>query len=434
MAKIIFSNETIEILSKSDAISKITTKSITYSKEFKVAVATCKNILEVQNVFKEWKIDIELIGDLRVEQCWYRWRRQLNAGGDKIFAKEQRGRKGKTDEVPDSSDKDAYIKYLETQNELQRQELVVLKKYIPTWDQTGTSRDVICEAIYLALENNEIINIENICITNGFYARSYYKYIKKRSNKLAKKKHDSKLVVKIKELKSKKFCKNHGYRQVTMALNSGTTKPTNHKRVLRIMREYDLLSKARKSKPYSGIMKENIESKIAPNILNSEFNHDIPDSIFLTDITYLQTKTGKTYYLSVAKDMATREIAAWNIREDMKIDLSTDIINELASNGKTKALVHSDQGVHYTSKQFSDLLDSNNMIQSMSRRGKCTDNGPMESFFGHLKDEVEYSESLSLSEITETIKEYMLYYNQQRGQWNLKKMPPIAYRQHLLSN
>ena len=74
-----------------------------------------------------------------------------------------------------------------------------------------------------------------------------------------------------------------------------------------------------------------------------------------------------------------------------------------------------------------------NMVQSMSGKGNCIDNAPIESFFGHLKDEVEYKTSKTFGEVYEKISEYMKYYNCGRQQWGLKKMTPVQYRNHLLA-
>ena len=79
-------------------------------------------------------------------------------------------------------------------------------------------------------------------------------------------------------------------------------------------------------------------------------------------------------------------------------------------------LIHSDQGFHYTNPEYRKLLKDNNVIQSMSRKGNCIDNAPMESFFGHFKYE----------------DEYMYYYNNERYQWSRNKMTPVQYRSHLL--
>lgn len=69
----------------------------------------------------------------------------------------------------------------------------------------------------------------------------------------------------------------------------------------------------------------------------------------------------------------------------------------------------------------------------MSRKGNCIDNAPMESFFGHLKDDVDYKNCKTFEELSLLITEYVKYYNQERQQWNLKKMTPVNYRNHLLT-
>ncbi len=98
------------------------------------------------------------------------------------------------------------------------------------------------------------------------------------------------------------------------------------------------------------------------------------------------------------------------------------------------AYIHSDQGSHYTSPTYQKLVKKLNLGQSMSRRGNCWDNAPQESFFGHLKDEAYIKPCASFNELKQEIKKYMTYYNYNhyRYQWNLKKMTPVGYRNHLL--
>lgn len=79
------------------------------------------------------------------------------------------------------------------------------------------------------------------------------------------------------------------------------------------------------------------------------------------------------------------------------------------------------------------MVSGLNMIQSMSRKGNCIDNAPIESFFGHLKDDVDYKSCKTFEELNLLITEYVKYYNHQRQQWNLKKMTPVQYRNHLLT-
>jgi len=88
--------------------------------------------------------------------------------------------------------------------------------------------------------------------------------------------------------------------------------------------------------------------------------------------------------------------------------------------------------VDYTSPIFQKLLKTHRLSQSMSRRGNCWDNAPQESFFGHMKDEIDLKSCTTLKAIKKMIDKYITYYNNYRYQWDLKKMTPVQYRNHLL--
>ena len=96
----------------------------------------------------------------------------------------------------------------------------------------------------------------------------------------------------------------------------------------------------------------------------------------------------------------------------------------LNGNLHPEAMIHSDQGFHYTHPAYQSRIRELGLVQSMSRRGNCLDNAPIESFFGHLKDHVEHRSALNLSEVRSMVDSYIAYYNSERKQWNLKKMTP----------
>ena len=95
-------------------------------------------------------------------------------------------------------------------------------------------------------------------------------------------------------------------------------------------------------------------------------------------------------------------------------------------------MIHSDQGFHYTHPEYIKEIKSLGMVQSMSRKGNCIDNAPIESFFGHCKDDIDYRKVKTFEELQRMISDYMNYYNNKRYQWDLKKMTPVCYRNHLL--
>jgi len=158
----------------------------------------------------------------------------------------------------------------------------------------------------------------------------------------------------------------------------------------------------------------------------------MPFKVFCTDITYLPL-LNRFAYLSVIKDVATGEVVAWNMTLHMEISLVTDTIKNLKLASYEHVLIHSDQGFHYTNPTYIEIVKELAMIQSMSVRGTCIDNAPIESFFGHMKDELDYQSCTSFQELRSKIAEYMQYYNYERKQWARNKMTPVEYRQHLLA-
>lgn len=210
----------------------------------------------------------------------------------------------------------------------------------------------------------------------------------------------------------------------------------NLKRIRRIMKKYDIICPIRKPNPYKRMIKATQEHTVMPNILKRRFKQDVPYKVLLTDITYLFYGKGKRAYLSTILDGSSNEILSYNISDNLKIDLAIDTVYKLVKNKQIKlhkdAFIHSDQGAHYTSPTFQKVIKKYKLGQSMSRRGNCWDNAPQESFFGHLKDEIHLEHCHTLEELKKEIKNYITYYNKYRCQWNLKKMTPVNYRNHLL--
>ncbi|SFJ86440.1 Integrase core domain-containing protein, partial [Halobacillus dabanensis] len=155
------------------------------------------------------------------------------------------------------------------------------------------------------------------------------------------------------------------------------------------------------------------------------------------DITYVYYAKGQKAYLSVIKDGATREILAYHLFTSLKMEIVYTTLDKLIEREDfiphPDCLIHSDQGVHYTHPEFQKKVSDLGLNQSMSRRGNCWDNAPMESFFGHMKDGIDFKACTSVFEVKQAIEEYMEYYNQGRYQWSLQKMTPVQYRGHLLA-
>lgn len=206
----------------------------------------------------------------------------------------------------------------------------------------------------------------------------------------------------------------------------------NHKKIQRIMRKYGLTAMVRKKNPYKQMMKKSLEHRTFPNKLQREFHQILPFKVFCTDITYIPFLS-RFAYLSVVKDIASGEIVAWNLSLSLEVTLVTETVKKIQLDSYENIMIHSDQGFHYTNPAYIEIVKELKMIQSMSGKGKCIDNSPIESFFGHMKDELDYKSCQSFKQLRLAIKEYMRYYNHERKQWTRKKMTPVAYRNHLLS-
>lgn len=219
----------------------------------------------------------------------------------------------------------------------------------------------------------------------------------------------------------------YGWRSIKMSLPA-----MNHKKIQRIMRKYDLITKVRRKNPYKAIMKKRLEHRIFPNKLEREFNQIVPFKVFCTDITYIPFQYAFAY-LSVIKDIASGEVVAWNLSLYLDMILVTDTLKNMKLDSYENIMIHSDQGFHYTNPDYIDLVKELKMIQSMSGKGNCIDNAPIESFFGHMKDELDYKSCNTFNELRLKIDEYMRYYNYERKQWTRNKMTPAEYRNHLLA-
>lgn len=213
----------------------------------------------------------------------------------------------------------------------------------------------------------------------------------------------------------------------------------NHKKVIRIMRKYGLECKIRRRKSYGNTFNKQRIENTYENLLDTTFDCTEPTTVFHTDITYIKYAHGrKIAYLSAVKEKATREISAYATSESLEMSFVLSTLEGLKKlNISSNAIIHSDQGVHYTSHYtssfYKDKIQELGLKESMSRRGKCVDNAPIESFFEHLKDELNFNKLETYEDVVEVINNYVYKYNHLRPQWALKKMTPVKYRNHLLN-
>lgn len=172
------------------------------------------------------------------------------------------------------------------------------------------------------------------------------------------------------------------------------------------------------------------------NILSRDFTSKSPNEKWLTDVTEFSIP-GETrkLYLSPIMDLYDNSIVEYKLSFRNSNHLVFTMFDKaVEKNPNAKPIFHSDRGYQYTGNGFKSRIKESGMTQSMSRVGKCIDNGPMEGFFGTLKSEMFYGKKFKdLEELKTKITEYIKFYNEKRFQKGLKCMAPLEYRHQALN-
>lgn len=282
--------------------------------------------------------------------------------------------------------------------------------------------------------SGNLMNISMLCDIAGVSRSGYYRWVKCKDVREAKERQDKEdFELILRAYNHRGYDK--GARGIYMnMLHWDPPVVMNVKKIRRLMKKYGLFCPIRKANPYRRMAKAMKTSKVAENILNREFLEHGPRKVLLTDITYIPYD-GKFCYLSTILDAYTRQILAYEVSDSLEVDFVLDTVNQLIRKHgvslSTETLIHSDQGCHYTSTSFQQLVKDKELRQSMSRKANCWDNAPQESFFGHMKDEIDLSGCKSFKSVKEAIDDYMDYYNNERYQWQLAKLSPNEYYEYL---
>ena len=278
------------------------------------------------------------------------------------------------------------------------------------------------------MNDNNAFSIKELCEIAGVSRSGYYNWVKSSSVRETREKADQEAFNLILQAYNFRGYKK-GVRSIHMRLlHMGIS--MNPKKIRRLMRKYNLFCPIRKANPYRRMAKAMKTNNYADNILNRQFEAYGPRMVLLTDITYIPFMDGFCY-LSVIMDAYTKQVLAYELSPSLEIDFVLQTVQKLVSQHgatlKTDTLIHSDQGCHYTSHKFIEIISEIGIRRSMSRRGNCWDNAPQESFFGHMKDEIDISEMTIFEEIENAINDWIDYYNNDRYQWKLAKLSPNEY-------
>ena len=288
---------------------------------------------------------------------------------------------------------------------------------------------------FLSQEDNVLL-VSDLCDIAGVSRSGYYRWISTCDARIAREQKDRAdfelILIAYNHRGYKK-----GARSIQMFLLH-MTPPTNMniKKIRRLMQKYNLFCPIRKANPYKRMAKALRTNNVADNLLKRNFKEFGPRMVLLTDITYLPFN-GTFCYMSTIIDAYTKQLLSYVLSESLEVDFVLETVNILIRDHgislQADTLINSDQGCHYTSYKFIQLIKDSNLRQSMSRRGNCWDNAPQESFFGHMKDEIDISQCETFDEVKSIVDDWTDYYNKDRYQWLLAKLSPNEYYQFIIS-
>lgn len=166
----------------------------------------------------------------------------------------------------------------------------------------------------------------------------------------------------------------------------------------------------------------NHNKPVYPNLLEQQFDVAAPNIAWVSDITYIWTNEGWVY-LAAFKDLYSKEIVGYALNKRMTADLVCEALNNAIKYKRPARglIVHSDRGSQYCSHQYHQIIDKYGFAGSMSRKGNCYDNAPIESFWGQLKNELIYHKVYETRDeaIKDVVRYIEIFYNRQRIQKGL---------------
>lgn len=228
-----------------------------------------------------------------------------------------------------------------------------------------------------------------------------------------------------------------GVRQIYMMMPDLTGETFAISKIRRLLRQNGIRTRVRGENPARQRMGKFLERNRKQNLLRREFRLHRPNEVRLTDVTYLDYGTGEEKqraYGSSCIDPVTGRLLVFHVARNNDLDLALETLEKLSEHPAVEgALFHSDQGILYFTDEFQEKVAEMGLVQSMSKRGNCWDNAPQESFFGHFKDECGYGGCESFEALRTMIDAYAWYYNNERRQWDRKRMTPVQYEAYLLS-
>ena len=273
-------------------------------------------------------------------------------------------------------------------------------------------------------DNNNIFHLNRMSEVLRVSRSGYYAWLKRPLSN--REKHNAYLSDRIRSIYEQRK-RVYGCLRITAELrDKGFSCSKN--RVARLMRKHGITARTKKRFKVTTNSKHHLP--IAPNLVEMQFNPEKINSIWTTDITYIATKEG-WLYLSVILDLKSRAVISWDadrsIDENLVIRTLEKALRDRSPS--SELILHSDRGSQYASHRLRQMLKENNIQQSMSSKGNCYDNAPVESFFSTLKRELVYRENYKTrEEAKQSLFEYIeLFYNRQRRHSTLGYLSPLQF-------
>ena len=271
---------------------------------------------------------------------------------------------------------------------------------------------------HIIYRHREEYPISVMCAFFEVSRSGYYAFV----HRLGKPEKEAALAELIAQQRERSF-HTYGYRRMWLWLKSQSIY-RDPKTVLRIMKQYDLLSEIRRPRKWRQMGQQLHKYE---NLLNREFHTDKPNSKWVTDISYIHTKQG-VLYLSMIRDLYDNSIVAYKTGTQQTVNLVLDTVRLAIRKEKKKVAaelqLHSDQEFQYTSQAYFNLTQEYGITPSMSRRGNPYDNAMAENFFSILKTECIYRHKpATFSEANEMIDRYIHFYNHERIQIKTGEAP-----------
>ncbi|MFD4705681.1 IS3 family transposase [Gottfriedia sp. NPDC058432] len=401
---------------KQNGIDGLLKKSYTsYSVQFKL------DVLKYMNDHGTSPNEAAAIFNIPSPRTIRKWRTLFESQGLDALESKKKGRSAMKKETKKTTPLKGSVEELQAEIERLRMENAYPKKVECLSSKQGkiTKHDkvkVVCEL-------RHEFSLKELLLLASIPRSTYYYWMKN----LDRPDPDTEIKVMIKEIYEEHEGR-YGYRKIRDELTNRGYK-INHKKVQRLMKVLGIKSlvKVKKYRSYKGEV-----GKVAPNILDRNFQADKPNEKWVTDITEFKL-FGEKLYFSPMLDLYNGEIIAYTIGSRPTYSLVSTMLEQSFERltDSDILLIHSDQGWHYQMKKYRTTLIKRGITQSMSRKGNCYDNAVIESFFSIMKSELLYlKEFNSVEHFKQELAKYIDYYNNKRIKAKLKGMSPVKYRVH----